>query len=571
MSMTMIHRLIAITALLALAACGGGGGNPGTNVFGGGGNSGGGGGGQPPAPTAADLTLVLSTPTISNSGTEAATATVTAVDANRNAIAGIPVTLSVDADATVQVAGTATNDSGRLTGSVSIGANKSNRTILVTATSGTLTRQVALQVVGTRLTATPLPAILLPSEAGRIQYRVVDSNNNAMPGTTIAVTGPTGVQTTAQTGANGDYEYTYTAPTAAGTAQFRATAAGVETVTSVVVQAGPGAIPQAGIVRSASVRANPSVVPVNLTATSANRAEIRALFVGDNNAPVQNVRVRFDLDGDRNSIGGSITSGTSTVFSDANGVAVTAYQPASRFSPTDGVTVRACWDRNDFPAGTCPNAATTTLTVISDALSVTIGTDEVIVLEDLVYVKRFIVQVNDSSGLAKPDVVVSPLLDLPRYFKGEWIRVGNAWDKTTRASCDNEDVNRNGVLEVYSNGFAEDANGNRQIDPRKADVSVSFEGSNRTDARGQAILRIVYPRSVASWLAYKLTVAATGVSGTEGRDDYDGVLPVPASAIASASDPAFRFSPYGLQTSPTTVITTPETPPVSATVCTNPN
>ena len=108
--------------------------------------------------------------------------------------------------------------------------------------------------------------------------------------------------------------------------------------------------------QSASLAASPSVVPVNTGSTS-NRSELRALFLGAGNAPVKNVRVRFDLAGDANSIGGSLTSGTNVVYSDANGVATTAYVPGSRFSPTDGLTVRACWSANDFAgAGTCPNA-----------------------------------------------------------------------------------------------------------------------------------------------------------------------------------------------------------------------
>ena len=53
----------------------------------------------------------------------------------------------------------------------------------------------------------------------------------------------------------------------------------------------------------------------------------------------------------------ALTSGTNVVYSDANGVATTAYVPGSRFSPTDGLTVRACWSANDFAGRRrCPNA-----------------------------------------------------------------------------------------------------------------------------------------------------------------------------------------------------------------------
>jgi len=520
-----------------------------------------------PVPTAADITLALSAASIANSGSATVTATVTAVDSNRNAIAGIPVTLRVNNDATIIVSGTSTNASGLVTGTIGIGANRANRPILITATSGTgagtLTRTSVLAVIGTRITATALPAVLVPAEVGKVQYRVTDSNNSALSSFPIAVTGPGGVVTTAETDINGSYEFIYTAPTAAGSVVIRAVSGGIENLTTVIVQAGTGVIPEVpfGSVRSPSVSANPSVVSVNTTSATGNRAEIRALFVGNENRPIQNIRVRFDLDGDTNSIGGSLASGSTIVYSDANGVAPTAYIPGQRFSPTDGLTVRACWDYRDFAANLCPNAVRTTLTVISDALSVSIGTDNLVVVsEDLVYSQRFVVQVNDSSGLAKADVGVSPLLDLTSFSRGFYTRSTDTWLRTvTAADCGNEDVNRNGVLEVYSNGNAEDANSNNQLEPRKADVVVSFEGSQRTDATGRVTMRITYPRNVGSWVRFSLTVAATGVAGTEGRASFAGPLIVPVEVIRAEASPPFQVSPYGITLGdPRVVVTTPD-------------
>lgn len=562
--MKMLQRLLTLSVAL-LVACGGGGGDKGTAPFGSGGTT-------PGTAAASDIALTLSKSTLSNSGTETVTATVTAVDANRNTVAGIPVAVSVDNGATVAVSGTITNDKGVVTGAVGIGSNRANRVVLVTATSGTLSRQVAIQVTGARLTATAVPAVLAPSQAGVVQYRVVDATGNPLVDTDITVTGPGGVQSTSKTGNSGELNYAYTAPAAAGNLDIRAASSGVELITTVVVQSGPGSIPvvPADSVRSASVSANPSVVTVNTATSSINRAEVRALFVGSANTPIPNVRVRFDLGGDLNSIGGTFTTGSNLVYSNASGIASAAYIPGALGSPTNGVTVRACWDYGDFAPGACPNAAAATLTVIADALSVSIGTDEVIAIEDLVYVKRFVIQVNDSSGLAKSDVLVSPLLDLVLYRKGFYSFVVDTWIPTIAATCDNEDVNRNGVNEVYSNGGVEDANGNRQLDPRKADAAVAFEGSNRTDASGQVKMRIVYLRSAASWVRYNLTIAASGVSGTEGRASISRDLEVPITAVKSTSPPAFQRSPYGTQSSPIVVVTTPDGS-ASGSLCTNPN
>ena len=565
--MMTLQRLLSCTVVLALVACSGGGGDAGTPGFGS--------GTTPPVgtATASDLSISLSAPSLSNSGTDSVTATVTAVDANRNTVSGIPVSISVDNLATIAVSGASTGTAGTVTGVVSAGSSRANRTVLITAVSGQLTRQLALQIIGTRLTATALPAVLAPSTAGVVQYRVVDANSNPLSNTPITIIGPGGAQSTANTGSNGEYVYAYTAPAAAGNLDINATAGGATLITTVIVQSSATAIPPvtAGSVRSSSVRANPSVVPVNSSVATANRAEVRALFVGDSNAPIRNIRVRFDLAGDANSIGGSFTTGTSIVYSDVNGIASSAYVPAARFSPTDGLTVRACWDYVDFAAGICPNSTTTTLTVSSDALSVSLGTDEIIVLSDLSYVKRFLVQVNDSSGLAKADVQVTPLLDLRSYAKGQYSFIASKWvQQIATANCENEDVNRNGVVEVYSNGGVEDANGNGQLDPRKADVAVAFEGSGRTNASGQVVVRLTYLRNVASWIRFNLTVSAAGVAGTEGRATFQSILPVPAAALTVETPPAFVLSPYGVASSPAVILTTPNGS-ASASLCTNAN
>jgi hypothetical protein len=528
------------------------------------------GGGGSNTPRASNLTLVLSANSLPNNGTDAITATATATGAGGVTLASIPVSFSVNNNALATVSGTSTDDKGVVTAQIGIGADRANRTISVTARSGSLSRTETFQVVGATLSATPLPAVIAPGAAGKVDFRLVDSNSNPMSGQTIVVNGVNGVELSGSTDVNGSYSYNYTAPSSGGSLDIRGTAGGVSATQTVLVQSGTGTIPPATVaVQSASLAASPSVVAVN-TGTTSNRSELRALFVGAGNAPVQNVRVRFDLAGDANNIGGSLTSGTNVVYSNANGIATTAYVPGTRFSPTDGLTVRACWSANDFPAGTCPNATTATLTVVSDALWVSIFTDALIEVSDQSYVKTYTVQVVDSSGSAKAGVEISKSVDVLRYFKGEWQVVGDKWVKVQRASCDNEDLNRNGVLEVYSNGAVEDANATGSLDPRKSDVAIGFVGSSSTDAGGKVQIQISYGQNVASWLEFNILVAASGVAGTEGRASYQGVLPVLAAAVADPDvEPAFRLGPYGTQVSPVT----PTTNPAGQTgvLCTNAN
>jgi hypothetical protein len=137
--MTMFQRLLSITALLALGACGGGGGSSGTAPFGGGTTGGG-------STTATNLVLTLSSTTIPNDGSQTVTVTVTAVNANNSIVASVPVTFAVDSGVITPL-GTATDENGVVTATVGIGSNSNNRIIKITATSGSLTQSTNLQVI----------------------------------------------------------------------------------------------------------------------------------------------------------------------------------------------------------------------------------------------------------------------------------------------------------------------------------------------------------------------------------------------------------------------------------------
>lgn len=547
----MLKNLIAIASVAGLAACGGGGSNAGTSPFGSGGSAAGCTPGAASSAstgcaTAANLNLQLDSASIQNTGASTVKATATATTTAGQALAGIPVSFSVDSGATFTQTSSTTAVDGTSVATVAIGSDPSNRIVTVTATSGTLTATKVFAITGASLTGTRVPAIVLPGSTGnRVDFRLVDANTKAMVGQPISVTAGALGTTTGTTGINGDYSYTYTAPATVGNLDVVATAGGVSNTQSVSVQSGASTVPPVtGVIQSASVSANPSVVSTNTTATS-NRTEIRALFVGSLNAPLANVRVRFDLNGDPSSVGGTFSTGTSIVYSDPSGVATSSYTPGARSSPTNGVTIRACYDKVDFAAGACPNQATTTITVASDPLSVSIGSNNTVLIPtaNLTYQRQFIVLVVDASGSAKANVNIAASIDLDRYFKGSYSRGTSRWfrDPLTEGGCANEDFNRNGVLEA-----SEDINHSGAIEPRKSDVAVSILGTGKTDASGTVIVQIEYPQNVATWTRVNILVAATGVSGTEGRATWTEVLPGPESAFTATAAPPFIFSPYGI-------------------------
>ncbi|WP_431260552.1 Ig-like domain-containing protein [Roseateles chitinivorans] len=505
-------------------------------------------------PTANDMTMVLDKISIGNTGSDKVTATVTAVDSQRNVIPGIPIAFTADNGSTVAVVNGTTNAQGQAVATITSGADKSNRLITVTARSDALTRTATFQVTGVKVTASAVPTQPAAGSAGnRVEFRVSDVNQNPMTFQAITVSAPGLPTATGTTDANGAYTYTYTAPAVSGAIDITGTAGGVSTAVTVTVPSSSSTVPPATpVVVSASVQASPTVVSVNTDSTN-NRAEVRAIFLAASNSPVKNVRVRFDLNGDANSIGGTINSGQQLVYSDANGIATTSYAPGNRASPTGGVQIRACWDYNDFAATACPNSVVTTLTVVSDPLSITIGTNELVdVSNPLTYIKRYVVLVVDAAGQPKGDVQITPSLDLNGYYKGYYELLGDLWgrrfDLDTLGNkvvggapvCRNEDDNRNGAIDGI-----EDRNGNGQLDPRKSDASISMTGSTRTDANGQAVLVLQYPRSVASWVNFTITASAFGVLSPPAT--YTGDLPFAGDVLGvKTSAPAFQTSPYGV-------------------------
>ena len=491
--------------------------------------------------------MLLDKRTVNNSGTDAVTVTVTATGAGGKVVAGIPVTFEVDSGATYVPSGTVTNASGVWTAVVKIGDDKSNRLINLTAKSGLLTKTDRFQVTGVKLAPTALPATVAPGTAAAIEYRVSDVNSSPIRSIAVNVSAPGLSAVTGTTDDNGLYVYNYTAPATAGTLTFTATAAGVSALQGVVVTGGTTTIPPASmpvVTLPVPVTATPNVLKVNTTTTN-NQAQIKALFLGANNTPVPNVRVRFDFNGAATP-NGSLSSGSTLVYSDAQGAAVTNYKAGAAASPTDGVVIRACWDYNDFAVGTCPNSSTQTLTVVAEGLAVTIGTDEKIEegSTGLTYVKRFVVQVADAAGNPVGSQQVTPSVDALAYGKGYyvWNAAITEWVLARFLACANEDLNRNGALEV-----GEDHNSNGMLEPRKSDVTVSMVNSDRTDASGQAVLKIEYPKSHAGWVQVQISVAADVRSPPA---IWTAWLPVEAAAVKRETPPpAFVSSPYGVAAS----------------------
>ncbi|KAI1694384.1 hypothetical protein Ddc_22162 [Ditylenchus destructor] len=431
------------------------------------------------------------------------------VDAQRNVIAAIPVAFTTtDAGATVAVQNGTTNASGQAIATVNSGADKSNRLITVVASSGALTKTATFQVLGTKLVGTALPQQPVAGSTGnRIDYRLSDVNQNPMTFVPISVSAPGLPSASGQTDASGSYTFTYTAPATSGPIDITATAGGVSTVNTVTVPNSSSTVPTATpSVVSASVR-NPTVVSVN-TSTTSNRSEIRALFQAASNAPVKNVRI---------------------VYSDTSGLATTSYSPGSRPSPTSGVTIRAAGDYKRLRRRHLPK----------------LGADDADCrLRSPVDLDRY-QRHRDEDRPHLSQELRGAATPPPRIGRPTTTWTASPARPAVFAALPAEpdvsggDVNRNGLIDGV-----EDQNGNKQLDPRKSDASISMSGSTRTDANGQAVLVLEYPQSVASWVRFQLSASALGVLSPPAT--YNDVLPVDSETITdSTHTPAFVVSPYG--------------------------
>ena len=187
------------------------------------------------------------------------------------------------------------------------------------------------------------------------------------------------------------------------------------------------------------------------------------------------------------------------------------YIPATRPArPTVSPSGRATtWSTS--PANPA-QAAQTTITVASDPLAVTIGSNEFVYTgpNDLTYIRKFVVLVVDSSGRAKGNVDIVPSVDIDRFYKGITSRGRMTGSRSSRPPPASTRTSTARVNEI-----PEDINHSGALEPRKSDVAISVLGTGKTDSAGTQRFRSNTPKNVASWARVKVLVAATGVSGTK--------------------------------------------------------
>ncbi|WP_286235240.1 Ig-like domain-containing protein [Thalassotalea sediminis] len=275
----------------------------------------------------------------------------------------------------------------------------------------------------------------------------------------------------------------------------------------------------------------------NSIAPNGDTSTISVVVRDPNGNLVKNKVVDFNLS-DTN--GGSIFPASATT--DRNGAASTVYT-SNTVSAENEVIITATV--KDTPSV----SDVVNLTVADRELFISIGTgNEVEEIETDTYKKTYSVFVTDvdSTPVENAELTVSAI---PRYFyKGMWVHVLDEngeflyWGAQHSIRCDNEDVNRNGILDP-----GEDVNGDGMLTPGNI---VAADGNITTDDTGRAVIDIVYPQSDSRWVDIQLKVS-TKVTGTENLSQSTFTLPVSAEDVNSEFinppvENTMLRSPYGL-------------------------
>jgi hypothetical protein len=570
--MQFIRMMGGILLAVLLTACGGGGGSAGSTA---GVNTGTTPGGGTPTLSVTDFALFTDKTTINNSGSDKAQLTVVALDANRNVVSGVTVSVAANQNSVFTPSGGSVTDSaGTYVGSVSIGSDKTDRDITLAVTINGVTKQTAVRVGGSRLTLQAVPPSPTPGQIVALTVALVDSSGNPIPNVSVKLGGtvPALQNQTIVTNSSGSASKSFAAPAASGVYTITASGNGVsaaEYQLQVFSSAIPAAVIPAGAVPSLS--ASPNVLAINSPGSTINKSVLRFLFLDSFNQPIQNVRVRFDdTTTGLAAVNASISSGTSTLYTDTSGSVTAQYISGQNSSPTNGVTVKACYSSNDFASNTCPASVTTSLTVAGQALAVSIGDDNLLEKGSGTYIKRFAVTVADSAGRAVSNAPVDISVDLTHYGKGSFdyfyqadgtavfplsvvpqdltaaypSDTTNPSDLGQRVWCANEDMNRNGNVDPLENiNGSVDSNGQATLEPRKSDLLVSYADPTvtSTNANGILVIKVEYSQRFATWLAYKVRVTAN-VSGSQGMAER---LFVTNYVEGDEKNGSFLEPPYG--------------------------
>lgn len=211
----------------------------------------------------------------------------------------------------------------------------------------------------------------------------------------------------------------------------------------------------------------------------------------------------------------------------------------------------------------------TSLTVGDRAFDISIGTGRLIEApEQSSYSKEFSVFVTDPDSNPVPNALMTFSAPPVKFSDGGVFRKGfwsydvdnDIWLQVITATCPNEDVDGNGILDVgedaNNNGIfdaGEDFNNNGFFD-RGEDINedglltpgniVSIPSTGSSDENGQTLINLLYAKQFGAWVDVDISVSAES-AGSESSESQEFALPVSAVDLVDEASPP-PSSPYGV-------------------------
>jgi len=456
-------------------------------------------------------------------------------DSAGNAIPGATVTVTSQTGNTLVLAPTTgvTDGAGQITATVT--ADQPGNDTITASASGVVTTQ-ALTISPDSFAFASLANTDIPLGTAQPVSITWTKTGTAQAGKTVtfsisrgSVAGTT--TTTATTDATGT----------AGVSASSANTAGPAIITA----SGPGGTPAATLnvtfvsttATSATAQAVPGVVAFTSgSAAQTNNSSTISVVVRDaSNNLVKNAAVSFSITDDPSN--GRLTS--SNGITDVSGSTSVTYIAGGTSSPANGVKILATVTAVNGVALGAPVTATTSLTVAGQASLVRLGTDNLVGGTAPVNTKTYIATVTDTAGNPVVGATVRFSLLPGSFRKGIYAidTVNSVWVQVIKATCPNEDVNFNGIIDT-----GEDINGDGRLDPGGV---ATVNPTATTDQNGNATAVVTYAKNYSTWAEMTLQ-AQTGVVGNDPPTTTTFFLPGLAADYTSINvAPPGQTSPYG--------------------------
>lgn len=277
--------------------------------------------------------------------------------------------------------------------------------------------------------------------------------------------------------------------------------------------------------RKIEVQVFPAQVGVN------EKASVRAVIRDNDNNPVKNKKVVFQLD---NASGGVLNP--VEAVTNSQGVAVTEFTADQTTGANTGANLNIRAYVMDSPSV----AGTTAVAVGGRTLFFRFGTGNTISKPNVsTYSKQFSVIVTDSSGNPVPNQALNVAVVPVAYNYGFWQEYPTngtfvRWTAISTKSCASEDVNNNGILDNNE----KDDNGDGQLTPGnvvKVEKTVT-SGPITTDLSGVAVFNLVYPQDYGAWTTVRLMVSGLA-DGTDNVSSRLYTLGVSAEDVGNEKSP----------------------------------